>query len=158
MAMARSAMPWRRSQVSPVVANLALPRVAEFYNSILDNYFITADPVEAAAIDNGGAGPGWSRTGNEFFSGGPVAVCRFYGSQSPGPNSHFYTASASECAGLVALQASTPASVPRWNFESNDFLASLSTSVGCPAQTVSGLPRVQQRIRSPRRQQPPDHE
>ena len=120
----------------PVIAYLAYRRVVEFYNSILDNYFITADPAEQVAIDNGSAGPGWSRTGNEFFSAGPIAVCRFYGSLSPGPNSHFYTASAAECAGLIALQASTPASVPRWNFESNDFLTTAAVNGGCTGQTV----------------------
>ena len=114
----------------------ALPAVIEFYNAPLDNFFITADPVEAAAIDRGSAGPGWSLTGNVFLSGGPIAVCRFYGSLSPGPNSHFYTASASECAFLKALQASTPASVPRWNFESNDFLTTGPVNGGCPGQTV----------------------
>src|SRR5438094_9976948 len=62
--------------------------VVEFYNSTLDNYFITADPTEAAAVDAGAAGPGWSRTGFNFSSGGPTAVCRFYGSVTPGPNSH----------------------------------------------------------------------
>ena len=113
-----------------------LPAVIEFYNAPLDNFFITADPVEAAAVDSGGGGPGWSRTGNLFQSGGPIAVCRFYGSLSPGPNSHFYTASASECAQLKAIQASTPASVPRWNFESNDFLTDVPVNGACPAQKV----------------------
>ena len=37
--------------------------VVEFYNPNLDHYFITANAVETAAIDNGGAGPDWSRTG-----------------------------------------------------------------------------------------------
>lgn len=61
--------------------------VVEFYNTILDNYFITADSGEASAIDGSAAGSGWSRTGNTFTSGGSTAVCSFYGSQSPGPNS-----------------------------------------------------------------------
>ena len=74
--------------------------VVEFYNAPLDNYFITADPAEAKAIDNGAAGPGWKRTGDTFGAGGNTAVCRFYGSQTPGPNSHFYTVSAAECAAL----------------------------------------------------------
>ncbi|MEO8133563.1 MAG: hypothetical protein ABI831_06285, partial [Betaproteobacteria bacterium] len=60
--------------------------VAEFHNSTLDHYFITADPNEMAAIDSGGAGPGWARTGAPFLAGGATAVCRFYGSQAPGPN------------------------------------------------------------------------
>jgi hypothetical protein len=63
-------------------------------------------------------------------------VCRFYGSLSPGPNSHFYTASAAECASLKAIQASTPPTVRRWNFESNDFLTDVPANGACPAQTV----------------------
>jgi hypothetical protein len=79
--------------------------VIEFHNANLDNYFITADRVEAAAIDGGAAGPGWSRTGFNFSAGGPTPVCRFYGSIAPGPNSHFYTALPDECAALKQLQA-----------------------------------------------------
>ena len=71
--------------------------VVEFYNTNLGNYFMTADANEAAAVDNGSAGPGWSRTCNSFKSGGSTPVCRFYGSQSPSPNSHFYTADVGEC-------------------------------------------------------------
>jgi hypothetical protein len=112
------------------------PVVAEFYNTNLDHYFITADLFEAADIDRGSAGPGWSRTGNAFISAGATAVCRFYGSQSPGPNSHFYTADAGECAFLRALQASTPATEKRWNFESFDFLTTAPVSRNnCPVNT-----------------------
>ncbi|MEO8134573.1 MAG: RCC1 repeat-containing protein [Betaproteobacteria bacterium] len=120
---------------TPMAARVSPLAVIEFYNTPLDNYFITADTVEAAAIDNGSAGPGWARTGNVFASAGGVAVCRFYGSLSPGPNSHFYTASASECADLVALQAATPTSVPRWNFESRDFLTMQPVNGACPDRT-----------------------
>ena len=95
--------------------------VIEFHNANLDNYFVTADPVEAAAIDGGAAGPGWSRTGFNFTAGGPTPVCRFYGSITPGPNSPFYTALPDECAALKQLQAGTPAKEagafsiqPRW--------------------------------------------
>ena len=102
--------------------------VVEFYNTTLDNYFITADPIEAAAVDNGAAGPGWARTGDTFGAGGNAAVCRFYGSQSPGPNSHFYTVSAAECDSLKQLQAATPATQKRWNFESLDFVSTPATA------------------------------
>ena len=118
-----------------------MPAVVEFYNAPLDNFFITADPVEAAAIDSGSAGPGWSRTGNLFSSGGPISVCRFYGSIFPGPNSHFYTAIASECAFLRALEITTPATQPRWNFESFDFLTGAPVGGGCPAQAKCSRPR-----------------
>ena len=86
--------------------------VVEFYNTTLKHYFVTANPVEAAGIDAGGAGPGWVRTSGRFSAflnpgdtDGLLAVCRFYGSTAidpatglrRGPNSHFYTSDAAEC-------------------------------------------------------------
>ena len=126
--------------LTAISTNIFAATVIEFYNTNLDNYFITADASEAAAIDGGSAGAGWSRTGNTFLSGGNVSVCRFYGSQSPGPNSHFYTADGGECTGLKQLQATTPATQKRWNFESMDFQAMLPTMSGidgtCPTGSV----------------------
>lgn len=110
--------------------------VVEFYNTNLDHYFITADPSEAAAIDNGSAGPGWRRTGSTFKSGGSTAVCRFYGSQSPGPNSHFYTVDPGECDYLKQLQANTPVTQKRWNFEKLDFVSTAPTNDTCAAGLV----------------------
>ncbi|CAH1080717.1 Delta-60 repeat domain-containing protein [Candidatus Nitrotoga sp. 1052] len=110
--------------------------VVEFYNTNLDHYFITADASEAAGIDGGSAGPGWIRTGNSFKSGGNTPVCRFYGSQVPGPNSHFYTLAGPECDGLKQLQATTPASQKRWNFESLDFISTPPTNGICPTGTA----------------------
>lgn len=117
--------------------------VVEFYNTSLDHYFITADAGEAAAIDGGSAGPGWSRTGYYFLSGGSTAACRFYGSQSPGPNSHFYTVDESECQALKDQQipAGDPSklTVKGWNFESLDFVSTPPVTGGvngtCPAGT-----------------------
>ena len=112
--------------------------VIEFHNTTLDHYFITADPNEAAAIDGGSAGPGWVRTGSTFKSGGPSRVCRFYGSTTidpatglrRGPNSHFYTIDAGECA-WVKLD-------PGWHFESYDFSGWPRSSDGsCPAGTTA---------------------
>jgi len=85
-----------------------LPRliqVVEFYNSILGHYFITASVAEAAGIDAGAAGPGWSRTGSTFSAYSNTdgttdfvrAVCRFYGTPGRGPNSHFFTVDPGEC-------------------------------------------------------------
>ncbi len=111
--------------------------VVEFYNTNLDNYFITADAGEATAIDSGSAGPGWTRTGNTFRSGGSTAVCRFYGSQSPGPNSHFYTVDPAECTSLKQLQAITPATEKRWNFESLDFDSTPPINGSCPSGTMA---------------------
>lgn len=108
----------------------------EFYNTALAHYFITVDAGEAAAIDAGGAGPGWSRTGGTFKVwgsqvSGSVPVCRFYGSVSPGPNSHFFTADASECAALQAMQSTIPASMPRWNYETTAYYAFASQGGVC---------------------------
>ena len=109
--------------------------VVEFYNTLLDHYFITANASEGRAIDSGSAGPGWIRTGNMFKSGGSTDVCRFYGSQSPGPNSHFYTLLGAECDNLKQLQATTPVTEKRWNFESLDFISTVPINGTC----ASGL-------------------
>ena len=111
--------------------------VVEFYEPDLDNFFITADPVEQAFVDSGAVGR-WQRTGNTFAAGGPNQVCRFYGNANInpatggiyGPNSHFYTADPNECAGLKAQYARNARS---WKFESNDFLTTPAANGGCPA-------------------------
>lgn len=118
------------------------PTIIEFYNSNLDNFFITADPIEAAAIDNGGAGPGWARTGNTFKWGGSSYICRFYGSFKPGPNSHFYTVDPAECQALKSAQF--PPNDPRrlttksWNFESLDFVSTPALTGGVNGTCVAG--------------------
>ncbi|MEO8137834.1 MAG: kelch repeat-containing protein [Betaproteobacteria bacterium] len=109
--------------------------VVEFYNSGLDNFFITAELPEQTAIASGSAGPGWTVTG-EFNPGGASQVCRFYGSITPGPNSHFYTIDPAECQALKDIQASTPATQKRWNFESLDFASTIPSAGQCPAGTV----------------------
>src|SRR5262249_7843751 len=75
-----------------------------FYNAQLDTDFLTIDRMEIADLD-AGVHRGWERTGLGFKvfapgkSGGTgVPVCRFYGLPSAGLDSHFYTASAAECA------------------------------------------------------------
>jgi hypothetical protein len=108
----------------------------EFYHSALKHYFITIDPNEAAAIDAGAAGAGWTRTGGTFKvyptqASGSQPVCRFYGSQNPGPNSHFFTVSADECAGLQAQQASTPETVKKWHYENIAFYIFTPINAGC---------------------------
>ena len=82
-------------------------RVArEFWNSQLNHYFLAAGQDEVDAILAGSAGPNWQLTGqgfkvfpqipaDTFTDVGPV--CRFYGGMNGGPNSHFFTASNSEC-------------------------------------------------------------
>jgi len=129
----------RMSETRSVVATFVIAdpaRIVEFHNADLDHYFVTGDPAEAAAIDHGDAGPGWSRTGLLFKAGGAVPVCRFYGSVSPGPNSHFYTAQTVECGALKSLQATTPGDVPRWNYEGIAFGTTLPVNGLCPLLTV----------------------
>jgi protocatechuate 3,4-dioxygenase beta subunit len=114
----------------------------EYYNSTLDHYVVVSDANEIAVIDAGGAGPGWSRTGQTFSI--PAAtdtttsfpVYRFYGSVSPGPNSHFYTINESERAQLVALAQATPAAQKRWNYEGVGFRAGLASNGGCPVNVA----------------------
>ena len=119
--------------------------VVEFYNSQLNHYFVTADPLEQAAVDAGAAGPGWSRTGLRFraytvvlgIPPGQSPVCRFYGSTAinpatglrRGPNSHFYTGQAPECA---AVQND-----PGWILEGFAFYTRLQEVNGqCAAGTI----------------------
>ena len=123
-----------------VVSPVAQAAVVEFYNPDLNNYFITADPVEQAFVDTGAVGR-WQRTRNAFAAGGPSQVCRFGGNSNInpatgtfyGPNSHFYTADANECAGLKSMYTPTAKS---WKFESNDFLTTPAVNGTCPAALV----------------------
>ena len=106
--------------------------VTEFFNTLLNHYFLTADPVEGASIDAGGSGPGWTRTGKVFKSGGPNAVCRFFGVQAAGgPNGHFYTADPDEC-NQVKLD-------PGWHFESLDFATTPPVPGAMGATCPAGL-------------------
>jgi hypothetical protein len=85
--------------VAPVVD------VIEFYNAQLDHYFISALPGDINALDSGQT-PGWARTGLSFkaFSApgaGLSPVCRIY-IPAPWGQSHFYSASPTECADTMA--------------------------------------------------------
>jgi hypothetical protein len=92
--------------VSPAVSSLS-PAV-EYYNAALDHWFLTRFPDEIAKLD-AGAFAGWVRTGKSFkvFTQSDPAVpglrpvCRLYGNPARGLDSHFYSASASECQDAV---------------------------------------------------------
>jgi len=124
------------ASVVTVKAATAGADVVEYFHQGLDNYFITADPVEQAAVDSGAAGA-FLRTGDSFKAGGTNQVCRFYGNTNInpatggifGPNSHFYTADPQECA---ALKAQFTANAKSWKFESNDFLTTPAANGACP--------------------------
>jgi uncharacterized protein (DUF1800 family) len=92
----------------------------EYYNASLNHYFITAFPEEAAMLDAATVVKGWARTGVTFNAWrdaaddpAAVPVCRFFGTPGVGPNSHFYTADAAECA-LVKTN-------PNWTYEAVAF-------------------------------------
>ncbi len=108
--------------------------VVEYWLESNNTYFITGNGAEQAFVDGGGVGP-WQATGNWFKSGGPNAVCRFYGNralgvngQPLGPNSHFYTADSGECEQVKRDQG--------WKFESLDFQTTAATGGSCPANLV----------------------
>lgn len=126
----------------------------EFLNTTQNRYFLTIDAGEAAGIDGGAAGPGWLRTGYTFRAysttgatvpSSAVPVCRFYGSVAPGPNSHFFTASAAECQALKDIQASTPATQPRWNYEGIAFRTSEPAPGGICATGLTPVLRAYNR-------------
>src|SRR6185437_5369870 len=121
-------------------------QAVEFYNQVTGHYFVTASASEALGIDAGAAGPGWLRTGRAFQAWSSAAtapadaspVCRFYSSAA---NSHFYTASASECAGLQAQAAQEKAAtgtVRGWDYEGKAFYIETPSPGGaCPAGTTA---------------------
>jgi len=122
--------------------------VIEFYNADLDHYFITASASEAGGIDDGAAGPGWHRTARVFgaYSDAATAppdaqpVCRFYGNVAQGgPNSHFYTADAAECAAVKEDNG--------WTYEGIAFYVRVPVAGGaCPANTTPILRNYNQRF------------
>ena len=121
--------------------------IVEYYAESTDHYFITAAPGDIAALDNGGMG-GWKRTGQQFKGWlrmgdappGAKPVCRFY---AKGPNSHFYTASASDCDFLKALEARERADAEAkgkpflgWAYENIAFYALVPDNGQCPGGTT----------------------
>ncbi|HVN41825.1 MAG TPA: DUF1800 family protein, partial [Steroidobacteraceae bacterium] len=109
-------------------AHAGLGTAVEFYNPALRHYFITAYPEEAAALDTGTNVKGWTRTGGQFTvftdpAPGLQAVCRFFGTPGVGPNSHFYTADAEECAKVKTL--------PAWTYEAIAFYIPMPTNGDC---------------------------
>jgi len=85
------------------VTTTGLATVVEYYNASLGHYFITADPAEVAALDDGRIA-GWSRTG-QYFPALPAdalpsnaqRVCRYYGRPEAGLDTHFFSEDMAEC-------------------------------------------------------------
>lgn len=109
---------------STVPASVNLPpgaaAVVEFYDPVLDHYFVSADPGEIALLDAGGGR--WRRTGGVFYAWSdpaaapagatPRNVCRFYAGPQTLIDSHFFTADPGRCAFVQGTQG------PTWVLES----------------------------------------
>lgn len=115
--------------------------VLEYYNATLDHYFITQNTGEIADLDSG-VHPGWTRTGESFnlyvanaSDGRGHGACRWYGLPAFGLDTHFFSASLTEC-NQVAL---SPLTEGRWENETaNAFEATLPDTITgvCPNGTV----------------------
>jgi hypothetical protein len=111
----------------------------EYYNNALDHYFVTSFADEIAKLDAGDF-VGWRRTGQHFTvidpatpQAGASPVCRFYGLPSAGLDSHFYSASLSECQSVLQRFPGV------WEEETPDafglYLPNFVTGA-CPTQTI----------------------
>lgn len=115
-----------------MAADPAAPLAIEYFNAALGHYFLTAFPEEAAALDGGALAGAWQRTGFAFEvwradDVDAADVCRFFGVPGVGPNSHFYTGFAQECAMLKVN--------PLWTFEAIGFRMRLPAAGACPPLT-----------------------
>jgi hypothetical protein len=114
---------------------------ADFPNSPGGHFFYSSDAAEQVAVDAGAAGH-FLRTGRQFLTGGTRPVCRFYGSMTPGPNSHFFTVDVNECNALKAAQITpAPTTVQQWNYEGIGYATTPATVAAngvqsCPANTL----------------------
>ena len=80
---------------------VGLPYLVEYYHWLFGHYFISLDPWEIHDLDTG-VHANWFRTGEGFKAytvptGAVNPVCRFYIPPAKG-DSHFFSASAQECA------------------------------------------------------------
>jgi len=113
----------------------------DFPGSPGGHFFYSSNPDEQALLDAGSVGH-FERTGASFNAGGKAAVCRFYGSVLPGPNSHFFSAAQVECDALRGHQLiPTPTDVPQWNYEGPGFSIvpaqfNADGTPGCPAEAL----------------------
>jgi hypothetical protein len=113
--------------------------VVEYYNAVLDHYFITSLANEIALCDAGQSPcAGWVRTGESFNAyadaggaTGAVAVCRFFNDAYAPMSSHFYALHGLGCEDTLAL-------FPDWKLESSDVFAmgAPNTDGTCPGTTI----------------------
>jgi hypothetical protein len=108
--------------------------VVEYYNAVLDHYFITWMPDEQANLDAGNTPTRWTRTGNSFRThttaqSGSSPVCRYYIPPDKG-DSHFFGRGTAEC-------DATGAANPTFVLEAREFMHVFLPVAGvCPAGTT----------------------
>ena len=107
--------------------------VVEYYNRVIDGYFITSRPVEQTLLDQG---TDFERTGMSFATtagsnaNAANSICRFYISLvTPYTSSHFYGLQTPDCTQVLQLN---PAG---FTYEGIDFAVGLRTGSACPAAT-----------------------
>ena len=91
-------------RLDPVAHSPAPPppvNVVEYFHEEYNHYFMTASPIEIAALD-AGTFPGWQRTGQVLKAYatpviGTNPVCRLYNDSFAPKSTHFYSADPNEC-------------------------------------------------------------
>jgi hypothetical protein len=124
-----------RFSVTGVGGGAAVPvSVVEYYNAVLDHYFITWVPAEQANLDAGNTPTRWTRTGYAFnaYTSAVAAtspVCRYYIPPLYG-DSHFFGRGTSEC-------DATGVAHPQFTLEDPAFMHVFLPVAGtCPAATT----------------------
>jgi hypothetical protein len=108
--------------------------VVEYYNAVLDHYFITWVAAEQANLDAGNTPTRWTRTGYSFRAlaaaqAGSSPVCRYYIPPALG-DSHFFGRGTVEC-------DATGRDNPTFVLESTEFMHIHLPAAGtCPAATT----------------------
>jgi hypothetical protein len=113
----------------------------EYYNPALRHYFVSNLQPDIDALDSGRI-PGWIRTNGAFYvfatGGTPLSpVCRFYIPPQHG-DSHFFSASPSECATISSLSTYHPNYIGYILETSAAFYIDLPNefSGACPVNTI----------------------
>ncbi len=116
----------------------APPTAVEYHHAEWDHYFVTASADEIGKLD-AGVFAGWARTGQSFAvyplgTAGAADVCRFFSTSFAPRSSHFYTASAGECAAVKQN--------PDWQFEATVFAVGVPDAAGACAPGTQPLYRL----------------
>jgi hypothetical protein len=127
-----SSLAW--AVLAPSLAFAASSSAFEYFHGGYGHYFMTAAPLEIAALDSGQFA-GWARTGESFDvlalnEAASAKVCRFWSGQTFAPkSSHFYTPFDWECAIAKGY--------PAWTFEGEVFAIKLPDLFGaCAGGTI----------------------